>query len=243
MKVKAHRNPSEILKPSEQSLNLPPSLVASERSAILSGGFLPIRLVRRDHLNTLLCQFFIQRVGVVSLIANQSLRPFSGKNFSESCLDKGDFMRASRRRVDGDRKTIAVCQRHELRTFAPLGLSHSESPFLAATNVPSIKHSDKSKSPRSLRSWASASSTLRNVPSLTHCWNLRWQVWYGGKRSGKSCQRAPLRSIQSTPFITSRVSLHGLPRPSSRRGSSGIMGSIIAHCSSVSSSRRAMPKA
>ena len=243
MNVKAHRNPSEVLKPGEQSLYLPPALVTPERSAILRCSFLSVGFVRRNHINTLLCQLFIQRVRVVSLIANQSLRPFQGKNFSESCLDKGDFMRASRRRVDGDRKTMAVCHRHELRTFAPLGLSHSESPFLATTNVPSIKHSDKSKSPRSLRSCARASSTLRSVPSLTHCWNLRWQVWYGGNLSGKSCHRAPLLSIQSTPFMTSRVSLHGLPRPSSRRGSSGIMGWISAHCSSVSSSRRAMPKA
>jgi len=243
MEVKAHRNPPEVLKPGEQPLNLPSPLVAPERSAVLRRGFLSVGFVRRNHLDTLLGQLFIQRVGVVSLIANQSLRPFQGKNLSESFSDKGDFMRRSRRRVNGERKTIAVCQRHELRTFAPLGLSHSKSPFLATTNVPSIKHSDKSRSPRSFRSCARASSTLRKVPSLTHCWNLRWQVWYGGNLSGKSCQRAPLRNIQSTPFMTSRVSFHGLPRPSSRRGSSGIMGSISAHCSSVSSSRRAMPKA
>jgi hypothetical protein len=139
-------------------------------------------------------------------------------------------MRASRRRVDGERKTSAVCHRHELSTLAPLGLSHSESPFFATINVASIKHSDKSSSPRVRRSSAKASSTLRSVPSRTHCWNLRWQVWYGGKRLGKSCWRAPLRSIQSTPFMTSRVSRHGLPRPSSRRGRSGISGSISVHC-------------
>lgn len=242
MEVKAHRNPSEVLKPREQPLNLPSSLIAPQRSAILRRCFLAVRLVRRNHLNALLSEFGIERIRVVSLISNQSLRLFNGKNLSESFSDKGDFMRVSRRRVDGDRKTIAVCHRHEFRTFAPLGLSHSESPFLATTNVPSIKHSDKSRSPRSFRSWARASSTLRSVPSRTHCWNLRWQVWYGGNRSGKSCQRAPLLSIQSTPFMTSRVSFQGLPRPSSRRGSSGIMGSISAHCSSVNSSRRAMPK-
>src|SRR5437660_10576763 len=242
MKVKAHRDSTEVLQPCEQPLDLPSSLVAPQRSAILRPSLLPVRLVRRDHLNTLLFEFRIQRVGVVSLIADQSLRPFQGKNLSESFSDKGDFMRRSRCRVDGERKTSAVCQRHELRTFAPLGLSHSESPFLATIKVASMKHSDKSRSPRSLRSCARASSTLRSVPSLTQSWNLRWQVWYGGKRSGKSCQRAPLRSIQRTPFITSRVSLHGLPRPSSRRGNSGIIGSISTSCSSVSSSRRAMPK-
>ncbi len=242
MKVKAHGDSTEVLQPCEEPLNLPSSLIAPQRSAILRRCFLTIRLVRRDQLDALLFEFCIKRVRVVSLIADQSLRSFSGKNLSESCLDKGDFMRRSRRRVDGERKTRAVCHRHELRTFAPLGLSHAESPFLATINVASMKHSDKSKSPRSLRSCARASSTLRSVPSLTHCWNLRWQVWYGAKRSGKSCQRAPLRSIQSTPFITSRVSLHGLPRPSSRRGNSGIKGSISTHCSSVSSSLRAMPK-
>jgi hypothetical protein len=213
MEVEAHRNSTKVLKPSKQSLNLPPSLVASKRSAVLRRCFLPVRLMRRDHLDTLLFERCVERVRIISLITNQSLRPFMGKNLSESCLDKGDFMRASRRRVDGERKTIAVCHRHELRTFAPLGLSHSKSPFLATTNVPSIKHSDKSKSPRSLRSCASASSTRRSMPSLTHCWNLRWQVWYGGKRLGKSCHRAPLLNIQSTPFITSRVSLQGLGRP------------------------------
>ena len=243
MKVEAHRNPSEVLKPSEQALNLPSSLVAPQRSAVLRRGFLSVRLVRCNHLDASFSQLFIQRVRVISFIANQSLRLLIGKNLSESFSDKGDFMRRSRRRVDGERKTSAVCHRHELRTFAPLGLSHPESPFFATINVASMKHSDKSKSPRSLRSCARASSTLRSVPSRTHCWNLRWQVWYGGKRSGKSCHRAPLLSIQSTPFITSRVSFQGRPRPSSRRGNSGIIGSISAHCSSVSSSRRAMPKA
>lgn len=243
MKVEAHRDPTKVLKPREQSLDLPSSFVAAKFPAVLRRCFLPVRLVRRDHLNALFGQRFIQRVGVVSLVADQSFGSLSGKNLSESFSDKGDFMRRSRRRVDGERKTRAVCHRHELRAFAPLGLSHSESPFLATMNVASMKHSDKSSSPRVRRSSAKASSTLRSVPSRTHCWNLRWQVWYGGKRFGKSCQRAPLLSIQSTPFITSRVSRHGLPRPSSRRGSSGISGSISVHCSSVSSSRRAMPKA
>src|ERR1044072_5271401 len=181
MEVKAHRNPTEVLKPGEQSLNLPPSFVASEHSTILRRRFLSVRFVRRNHLDTLFFKFRIEWVRVISLIANQSLRPFRGKNFSESCLDKGDFMRASRRRVDGERKTIAACHRHALRNFAPLGLSHSKSPFLATTNVPSIKHSDKSRSPRSFRSCASASSTLRKEPSLTHCLKGRGQVGEGAE--------------------------------------------------------------
>jgi hypothetical protein len=98
-------------------------------------GIVLIMEVKAHRDNALLSEFRIQRVGVVSLIAYESLRPFSGKNFGESFRDKGDFMPRSRRRVDGERKTGAVCHRHELRTFAPLGLSHSESPFSATMNV------------------------------------------------------------------------------------------------------------
>jgi hypothetical protein len=144
--------------------------------------------------------------------------------------------------VDGERKTRAVCHCHELRALAPLGLSHVEAPFLAATNVPSIKHSLRSSSPRVRRSSAKTSSTSLSAPDLTHCWNLRWQVWYGGNLSGKSFHRAPLLSIQKIPSITSRVSRQGRPLPSSRRGSSGSRGSMIDHCSSVSCSCRAMLK-
>ena len=147
-------------------------------------------------------------------------------------------MRRSTRRVDGERKTMKVCQTHELRAFAPFCGVHSAPPFLATTKVPSMKHSERSISPRSSRSRARASKTRRNVPSLDHCWNRRWQVWYGGNLSGKSCQRAPLLSIHSTPFITSRVSFQGRPLLSSRRGGSGIKGSRMAHCSSVNSSPR-----
>jgi hypothetical protein len=151
-------------------------------------------------------------------------------------------MRRSRARVGGERKTIRVCHHHEFRAFAPLSRTNSEPPFFATMNVPSMKHSVRSSSPRVRRSSAKASSTRRRVPSLTHCWNLLWQVWYGGKRAGKSFHLAPERSIQRMPFITSRFSRHGLPRPSSRLGSSGRCGSMTAHCSSVSSSPRDMPK-
>jgi hypothetical protein len=238
--IKPHCYAAEVLQPRKQPLNLPPTLVSPERSSILCRGFHAIRLVRRDHLDALLAKFLIKRITVICPVAYESLRLLVGKNFSDSFCDKSDLMRRSRRRVYGERKTIAVCHRHELRTFAPLGLSHSDAPFLATTNVPSMKHSDRSRSPRCFRSAARASSTLRSVPSRTHCWNLRWQVWYGGNLSGRSCHLAPLRRIQRMPLRTSRVSFQGLPRPSSRRGGVGIRGSMMDHCSSVNSSRLAI---
>jgi hypothetical protein len=177
MKVEPHGNTTEVLQPREQPLHLPPAFISPEHSSILRRGFHSIRLVRRDHLDALLAKLLVQRVRVIRPVADQSLRLPVGKNFGDSLSDKSDFMRRSRRRAYGERKTIAVCHRHELRTFAPPGLSRCEAPFLATTNVPSMKHSDRSRSPRCLRSAARASSRLRSVPSLTHCWNLRWQVW------------------------------------------------------------------
>jgi hypothetical protein len=88
-------------------------------------------------------------------------------------LDKGDFMRASRIRVQGEWKTRSVCNNHELRTFAPLGLSHFCAPFFATTNVPSMKHSERFMAPRSSRSRASVSRIFRNTPDLTHLLNRR----------------------------------------------------------------------
>jgi hypothetical protein len=139
--------------------------------------------------------------------------------------------------VYGDRKTMAVCHSHDLRTFAPLGLSHAEPPFFATTKVPSMKHSDRSSLPRLRKSSAKVSSTDFNVPDSTHSWNRRWQVWYEGKRPGRSAQGAPVRRIQKMPLSTARSSIRGRPRPSTR-SILGSSGSIRLHCSSVSSSAR-----
>jgi hypothetical protein len=115
MEVEAHCDATEVLQPCEQPLDLPPSLVVPERSAVLRRRLLPVRPVRRDQLDALLFEFCIERVGVVSLIPDQPRGPLSGKNFGESAFDKGDFMRRSRRRVDGERKTST-----NLKPLSPL---------------------------------------------------------------------------------------------------------------------------
>ena len=242
MVIEARCHATKVVQPRPQPLNLPAATVAAQSASVLGRRLDPIRLVRRDQLDACGRQLNIKRVAIISSVADQSLWTLFGKTLSENISDKGGLMRRSTRRVGGERKTMSVCQTHEFRAFAPLGGAHGTPPFLATTNVPSIKHSVKSISPRSARSRAQASSTARNVPSLDHCWNLLWHVWYGGNRSGKSCHRAPDLRIHKTPLMTSRVSLHGLPRLSSRRGGAGMSGSNIAHCSSVSSSPRAILK-
>jgi hypothetical protein len=233
----------ELVEPSKGALYFPSSFITAKCSTILSGCFFTISFMRCDQINTLLCQPLIERITIVGTIPNKSSGSSQGEGFIEGSLDKGDFMWASRSRVHGEWKTMSVSHNHELRTLAPLGLSHFGSPFFATTKVPSIKHSDKSILPDSSKCLASASSILRMTPALTQRLKRRKQVQPEGKRSGKSAHAAPVRSTHQIPLSTARsLCTCGLPRPSSRRGIVGISGANIAHCSSVSSSLLAMIK-
>jgi hypothetical protein len=231
----SHDQATEVVEPGKEALDFPTPFVAAQLPPILCSGLFAVATMRRDHLDALFFQLLVKRVAIVSAVSNEPLWSLADKDVGQSFLHKGDFMRRSRCCVDGDRKTSAIRHCHELATFAPLGLSHSIAPFLAPTKEPSMKHSLKSKPPRSLRSAAKVSKTWRSVPSCTHCWKRLWQVWYGGKRGGKSYQRAPLRKTHKMPFHTSRSSRRGLPRGLPNLGNKG---SINFHCSSLSSSRR-----
>lgn len=226
-----------LVHPGEQALDFPSAPIAPERSSILCCRADAILPVRGDQLDALGCQLLIERITVVGTIPHNSSGSSHGDGLSERCLDKGDFMWRSRSRVHGEWKTRSVCNNHELRTFAPLGLSNFGAPFFATVKVPSMKHSVRSIPPRSSRSLASASSILRNTPAFTHRLNRRKQVDGDGNLSGRSAQAAPVRSTQSTPSMTALSSCtSGRPRPSIRTGDGGISGERMAHCSSVSRS-------
>jgi hypothetical protein len=231
--IETRRNTAEVAQPCKQAFDLPPSLIASECPPILTLRLDSINLVRGNHFNAQLVQLLVQRITIISLIPYKAIWLCLSKTGLKSWLNKGDFMRCSTFSVHGDRKTSAVCHCHNLRTFAPLGLSHAEPPFLATTKVPSINPSRRSSLPRSIISSARVFRMVSNSPLLTQLWNRLWQVWYGGYRSGKSCHRAPVFKTQRMPFNTSRLFLQGLPLPSGLRTGSGIKGSRMAHCSSV----------
>lgn len=231
----AGQYPPELVQPGEHALDLPSTFVPTQHSTILGRRFDAIALVRRNQRNAVGCQRCIKRITVVGTIPDKSLGQSQGDSFIDGSFDKGDFMWASRSRVHGDWKTCSVRNCHELRTFAAPGLSHFRPPFFATMKVPSMKHSDRSMSPRSSRSRARASSTCCSVPFLTQALKRRKHVEYDGYSSGRSAQAAPVRKIHSTPSMTARLSCSmGLPRPSARRVGGGINGASTAHCSSVS---------
>ncbi len=225
----------KVLQPGEEPFNLPAMAITPQRSSILSSRLLTIGFMRSDQFNALMSQFLVQRITVIGSISNQSFGTLLDKAAGERSFDQSDFMRRSTFNGYGDRKTSAICHCHELATFAPLGLSHPSTPFLAMTKVPSMKHSVKSSLPRSLTSLTSTRRIFSNTPACTHSWYRRWQVWYGGYRSGRSRQEAPVRRIHRMPLRISRSATLGLPRPSVWRGGLGSKDFTIFHCSSLRS--------
>ena len=235
MRLIADIQPPEVVEPAEEPLDLPASMVTPERSPVLSRRPPSIGFMRRDECNAVLAQARIQRIAVIGLVPDQTSGKWTNEGGSERVFDEGDFMRRSSGHKDGDRKTRAVCHGHALATLAPLGCSHPAAPLLAITNVPSMKHSDKSNPPRVRTSSAMALSRRSNTPEVTHCWNRRWQVWYGGYRSGRSCHRASVFSIHKIPSSTALLSRQGRPHPFVRVLGAGINGPKTDHCASVSS--------
>src|SRR5215471_14558164 len=241
--IPANEDALVFVQPSEQPFDFPSSTVASEHACVLGWRFAAIAPMGCDHLNALSRKALIERITVVGTIPNKSSGSSQRDGLSEDSFDKGDLMWRSRSRVHGEWKTRSVCNNHELRTLAPLGLSHCAAPFFATTKVPSIKHSDRSILPLSSRSRASASRIARNTPCRIQLLKRRKQVEPEGKRSGRSAQAAPVRNTQRMPFMTARsLCTMGRPRPSARGSGLGISGSRIDHCSSVSSSRLPMHK-
>lgn len=226
---------AKVSQPGKQTLHLPASLVATQWSSVLRLGSLTVALMWRNHLYPTLPENCVQRVRVIRSVADKSVRQFVYQHLPQSVLYESDLVRRSALGVYGDRKTRAVCHCHELRALAPLGFSNLFPPFLADMKVPSMKHSLKSRPPRSRKSSARACKTFSSEPSFTHLWKRRWQVWYGGYRSGRSCQGAPVLSTQRMPLRTSRLERQGRPRPSGLLGRSGNRGLIIDHCSAVRS--------
>ena len=165
--------PFERIEPSEKTFYFPAAAIASQGAAILCCFAFSIPPVWRNPLNPLGSKGIIERITGIGTIPNNSSGLSHGDNFIEGSLDKGDFMRASRIRVQGEWKTRSVCNNHELRTFAPLGLSHFWAPFFATTNVPSMKHSSRFIRPLSSRCRARDSRIFRSLPSFTHLLNLR----------------------------------------------------------------------
>src|SRR5665213_108972 len=227
--------PAEVEEPGKEPLDFPAADVAAQRAAILRGNP-AVDFVGGDEFRAVMFQQgLIQPVAVVSLVANQTFGHFRHEPCLQRGFDQFYFRRRSAGCPQGERKTVAVRNAHDLGAFAAFGLADQTPPFLAGTKVPSTKHSCKSSPPACRRCSASPSNTVSRTPERTHCWKRRCAVWYEPYRGGKSFHGAPVRKTQSTPLNTVRRSRQGRPRPSARTFSDGSNAATTCHCSLVSS--------
>ena len=227
---------AEVVHPGKQPLHFPAFSIAAQFAAILSSAFAAAP-VRGDQFDPVLFgKLRVERVRVVGFVADEP-----GGEFVEKASGKNLFNKLAlgwRSALDryGERKTVISGDSDDLRALAAPGGADCEAPFLALANVASTNASSRFSRPRSCRCRASIFSASSSFPLRIHCWNRRWQVWYGGYFSGNSRHCAPVPSTHNTPFSTARVSCHGRPRLSSRRCGRST-GSTTIHCSSVSSQR------
>jgi len=206
-----------MMEPSEKSFDSPTSAVAAQRATVLSG--LPAHSAMRSyHLNAVvLGQSTIQSVAVIGFVADQSRWEGVEEAVPEDPLYELAFVRRSAFDTNGERKTVIIGESEDFRAFAAFGGPDREAPFFAPVKEASIKASSSWSFPLARNSLARTRKMRSSLPSRTHCWKRRWQVWYGGYFLGSSRHCAPVPRTHRIPLSRARVSCHGRPRPSARR--------------------------
>jgi len=227
---------AEVVHPGKKPLHLPAFSIAAELAAILSSAFSPASIGRDQFDSVLFSELRVERVRVVGLVTDEPDGKLVEEAAGQNVLHKLALGRRSAVDRYGERKTVTSGDSDDLGALTAAGGANGKAPFLALAKVASTNASSRFSFPRWCRCRASRFSASSSFPLRTHCWNRRWQVWYGGYFSGISRHCAPVPSTQSTPFSTARVSCHGRPRLSARRAGRST-GSTTAHCSSFSSQR------
>jgi hypothetical protein len=167
--------PAEVLKPSKQSFDFPASAVSAQTTPVLRS-VLAIAPVRRDYFDSVLPQFGIQLVRIISIVTDQILGSFRDGHLDQSRVDKLHLMRRRTFNTKANRQTVAICHSHDLGSLATLRLPDFRAPFLADAKLPSMNASRMSRKPLDRKSAAKASNIPLRIPDRTHCWKRRWQV-------------------------------------------------------------------
>jgi len=229
-----------MMQPSEKSFHSPASAIATQWTPVLRWRS-PLSAMGCDHFDPVaLGQIAVQSVTVIGFVADQSRREGVEEAVPEDPFDELAFVRRSAFDTNGERKTVIIGESDDFRPFAAFGGPDREAPFFAPVKEASMKASSKCSFPRACNSSASARKMRSSLPSRTHCWKRRWQVWNGGYFLGSSRHCAPVPKTQRIPLSTARVSCQGRPRPSARRCGLKI-GSMSFHWASLSSHRPRMP--
>ena len=169
MTFPARDDAAEVVKPGEEPLDFPPSPFTAQRPAILRGRP-TMGVVGRDEFDVVRRgEMLIQLVAVVGAIADQTGRERVDEARRERGVDELDFMRRSAGHVDGERKTMAVANRHDFAALTASSRADGGAPFFAELKLASMKHSLRSSFPRSRRSSASRCKRRSSCPLRCQC--------------------------------------------------------------------------
>ena len=229
----------KITEPCKGSLNFPSFPVSFKFPAILGFRLFTITSMWSYQIYFQIVKAFSKGIAVIAFIGNNSYRTLLGSTLCWArYLDSvkglfGQLYFRGRCRGKGasQRNTLAVDHHHPLCTFALLGFPDASAPFFAGAKLPSIKASCQSSTPLASSIDRNLRQTSNQTPWSSQSRNRRQHVDALGYRSGKSCQRAPVRKTHKIPSRTCRLSIGG--RPPFRFGfGSGSSGFSSFHLSS-----------
>src|SRR3972149_8490674 len=144
----AGNEPSRVVQPSKESLDLPAATIATQRAAVLRGRIHAAHVVGSDQLDAVaLTQLLIQSFAVIGPVADHFRRDFREEALLEGGFDQFCFMRRSAGDADGERKTMAVDDRHDFTAFSSASRADSRAPFFALLKLASMKGSDRAHLP------------------------------------------------------------------------------------------------
>jgi hypothetical protein len=161
---------AEVVKPGEKPFDFPSAAITAQFATVL--GVLPTAVVLvggNEPDAVFFPETLVERVAVISAVANHSFWLRLREALLDGSFDELGFMRRSAGDAAGDRKTMAVCDRHDFTAFSAASRADSSAPFFAELKLASIKVSERSSLPRVRRSSASACNSRVSVPSRCHC--------------------------------------------------------------------------
>ena|SRR5271167_159698 len=163
-----------VMQPGEQTLDFPTTAVTPQYAAILRGGSTAGRVVGRDQFHAeLLADLRVERIAVIGPVADHSLGNFGQEALLQRSGYEFGFMWRSAGHVHGERKTMAVADRHDFAALTASSRTDGGAPFFAELKLASMNASLRSSFPRSRKSSASFCRSRSNNPERCHCWKRR----------------------------------------------------------------------
>lgn len=155
-----------VEEPGKEAFDLPSTAVSAQGPAILSGLSGPVAAMGTDELDPPFGKRGAELVAVVGAIGGHTFG--LERAAADRTLSKGHFIGSGAEGPYGDRKTMSVCEGHDLGAFTSLSRSNITPPFLALAKVPSKKHSVISIFPLVAQVLGKPDSTLSHTPALHH---------------------------------------------------------------------------